>query len=503
VRRRPSCCDRWRDRCIVGLLAAGAFVRPAWAQDAPAATPPQVGASPHAVPIAFPAGQVPYPPYTLTRYDEDYAYLRDPAKRADPSDAFKYIALGSDPRTYLTLGGDARVRFDSYSGYPPDPSRREHGGYLLQRYMPYADLHVGETFRAFGQLISAWENGAHPAPVVRYQQTALDVDQLFGDVKVGIGDHASATLRLGRQELDYGAGRLIAPREGPNERQPFDAARLLVTVSKWRTDLIYARPVQLKDNAGAFDLHSSGREQLWGVYATRTGPLARLLAREGFDLYYLGYRRDSATFQAQPGRERRDTFGARLYGASPTWQYDLEVIAQSGHFGGQDIAAWAVSALVGRLAFARSALPIGLTLGADATSGDRRATDGELNTFNPLFPRAQYFTEAGFFGPTNLLSLHPGINIHSTKTVALALDSLVFWRESRQDAVYSPVLVPLLTKDNGAAYVATQIGVQLAWTPVRHVSVLVYGAHLFRGDYFASSSQRDADYVTASVNVHY
>jgi len=36
-------------------------------------------------------------------------------------------------------------------------------------------------------------------------------------------------VRVGRQELAYGAGRLIAPREGPNERQPFDAARILLT----------------------------------------------------------------------------------------------------------------------------------------------------------------------------------------------------------------------------------------------------------------------------------
>ncbi len=131
--------------------------------------PPQVGTSPYAVPIAFPARQVPYPAYTITRCDENYAYLRNPAKRAEPSDKLKYIALGPDPLSYLTLDGDARLRFDTYSGYPPDPSRRERGGYLLQRYMPYADLHLGDSVRVFGQLISAWESGARPAPIIRYQ----------------------------------------------------------------------------------------------------------------------------------------------------------------------------------------------------------------------------------------------------------------------------------------------------------------------------------------------
>ena len=76
-------------------------------------------------------------------------------------------------------------------------------------------------------------------------------------------------------------------------------------------------------------------------------------------------------FEAQAGRERRETFGVRLYGASRTWQYDFEAIGQTGSFEHRRISAWAVSGLVGHLAFAESQLPIGMTLGADAISGDR------------------------------------------------------------------------------------------------------------------------------------
>lgn len=130
----------------------------------PAPAPPQVGASPYVAPIPFPVGDVSYPPYSLVRYDEDYRYLSDPATRADPSDRLKYIRLESDPATFLTLGLDARLRFDSYSGYPLDPAHRERGGYLLQRYMPYADLHLGEHVRVFGQLIAARVGGANLRP---------------------------------------------------------------------------------------------------------------------------------------------------------------------------------------------------------------------------------------------------------------------------------------------------------------------------------------------------
>src|ERR1700732_5502686 len=36
------------------------------------------------------------PPYTLLRFNEDYSYLADPARRTDPFDAIKYISLSDD-----------------------------------------------------------------------------------------------------------------------------------------------------------------------------------------------------------------------------------------------------------------------------------------------------------------------------------------------------------------------------------------------------------------------
>ena len=483
---------------FAAAIAVSILATPATAQ-----TPPQVGASPYAVPIAFPAGEVPYPPYTITRYDENYSYLRDTTKRIEPSDRFKFLPLGNDAGNYATLGVDARLRYDRYDGYPLDPARREHGGYLLERVMPYADVHLGDHFRVFGQLISAWQEGAHPAPVVPFQQVKLDVDQLFGDLIVGRPDSLSATVRVGRQELDYGAGRLIAPREGPNVRQPFDAARILLAAGGWQADLIYARPVQLTDHLGVFDYKSPTRQQLYGVYATRTGPLAGLLDQEGLDLYYLGYRNDDARFDATPGSENRHTFGGRAYGSSRVWQYDIEAIGQVGSFAARDIRAWAVSALAGHLLNADGTVPIGLTLGVDVDSGNHDRSKRQLQTFNPLFPRAQYFTEAGFFGPSNLISLHPAINLHPAKTIAVAVDALAFWRESILDPAYNPALIPIATTGSRDRYIGTQTGLQLAWTPQRHVSFVIYYAHLFAGPYLRSATRDDADYVTSYVNLHF
>jgi hypothetical protein len=50
----------------------------------------------------------PIPPgYTLSRYDEDYSYLANPANRTDPLDVIKYIPSFNWGSSYfVTLGGD-------------------------------------------------------------------------------------------------------------------------------------------------------------------------------------------------------------------------------------------------------------------------------------------------------------------------------------------------------------------------------------------------------------
>src|SRR5207237_9573566 len=49
----------------------------------------------------------------VERYEEDYSYLRDPARSSDFFDPLKFIPLGAEGGVYVTLNGAARVRSDS------------------------------------------------------------------------------------------------------------------------------------------------------------------------------------------------------------------------------------------------------------------------------------------------------------------------------------------------------------------------------------------------------
>ncbi len=134
-----------------------------------------------------------------------------------------------------------------------------------------------------------------------------------------------AVLQLGRQELNYGSGRLVSVREGPNVRQRFDAARVKTHVGAWRIDACTARPDL--DKPGFFDNIPDHRTSFWGIDATRPW-----LRRVSFDSYCLGLDRKSFTYNRGTAQEKRHSVGARLWRPPATnesdWDYDYEGVWQ-------------------------------------------------------------------------------------------------------------------------------------------------------------------------------
>src|SRR5256714_3231665 len=273
------------------------------------------------------------PKYQRLRYDEDYLYLRDPAKRSDFFDPIKYIPLNSAGDWYLSLGGEVRERYELYNNNRWNPNSPDHDGYFLQRYLLHADLHLGPSVRIFGQLQSSledWRKGG-PRPI---DEDRLDAHQLFVDVKlpIDLGDRDEFTLRVGRQEMVYGSARLIGVREAPNVRLTFDAVRLLTRVGEWRADAFFSRPVE--DDAGIFDDWGDDHINFWGVYATHPLPFFK---GANVDLYYLGLDRPDARFVQGTADEQRHSVGGRLFGKRDGWDYNFEGTFQWGTFGSGDI----------------------------------------------------------------------------------------------------------------------------------------------------------------------
>jgi Alginate export len=405
------------------------------------------------------------PSISSLRYTENYSYLRNPANRSGAWwESYKFIPLDSDAFAFLTLGNETRLRYERYwnneFGSGPKPSE----GYLWFRDLPYADLHIGPNFRAFGQLIAAYADRSHltKGPV---DETGIDLLQGFVDWRLPLAEGA-ATLRGGRQVMIYGSERLISTRYGPNVLRAFDGGLGRWEAGDWRVDAFFVRPVE--NNLHSFDDRTDGSRKMWSLYATRSLP--EIGTRAGLDLFYIGYGNKAAEFNQGGGREIRHTMGTRFFGASGPWKWDLEGHLQYGNFAGGDIRAWSVATDV-RYTFADVPLKPYLELRANAISGDANPNDRTLGTFNALFPRGKYFGEIGQVGPANLINVHPVIGIDLGYGWSLSGALVFYWRESLGDGVYGTagnLLRP--SRDSRSRYIGTQADVVLGWEAARNLS---------------------------------
>jgi hypothetical protein len=268
---------------------------------------------------------------------------------------------------------------------------------------------------------------------------------------------------------------------------------------------------------------------------------------------FIGFLNSQAAYNQGRGREERHTLGAHLSGkrafGKGSLDYDLEGIIQFGHFdnagpalplapgasspppmtpsffggnggpspavpktgaprGRGSIFAYSVGGIIG-YTFESLALKPRLSLQADLGSGDRDPTSRHLGTFNPLFPRGQYFDEASFFDVANLIDFRPALDLHLSDTLMIVVDGIFFWRADTRDGLYSPSN-QLLLVDNGsrARYVGSQITGRLVWQFDRHLTFEADYTHLFAGTFLEEATLRhgggqDIDFFAAWLQLKF
>lgn len=431
-----------------------------------------------------PAARDPRPPPTPYRVEENWTFLRNPALRTDPVDAVKFIPLTADGTSSLTLGGEARHRWENYYndawGAIPD----DENGYHLIRLMLHTDVRVGAFWRFYAELKSGLVRGKI-APVKPPDRDDLDLHQAFVEWHAPVAG-VPALTRVGRQELNYGGMRILTFRDGPNVRQSFDAAVVRAQPGTWKIDALYARPAET--DPGIFDDQTNTQQLIYGLYAVT--PLPQLKGAS-LDLYYLGYDRDLARFPGGIGNERRHSLGARFWGRRGALDYNFEALWQWGDFRGDEIRAWTVASDTGYTVAAAPTAPR-VYLKANIISGDRAPRDGRLDTFNALYPRGAYFGDIGLLGPANLINLHPGIGGKFSPRWSYALDSVFYWRESAADGVYNAggaLIRPPGTST--ARYIGTQSDVSVTWTYDRHFSVEAAYARFWAGEFLRETGRHE------------
>jgi len=433
----------------------------------------------------------------IVRWREDYRFLRERPEPQTLVEHLKLLPLNDGKTSYLTLGGQARERVETYDpSFFGLPGSRNFTSFAT-RLLADADLHAGNRFRAFLELGSFLETGREPFPLP-FDRGDLELQQGFFDLAVLDRPATRFTLRAGRQELPIGSLRLVSIREGTNVRLSFDAIKLTLGHGRTSVEAILGRPVDPKPEV--FASAPSGHEAFWALDSTLRGRDPR--APNG-EMFYLGRRLDRALYALGTARETRHTIGGRIWGRAAPWDYSVQVSGQFGSFGMGNIRAWGIATDTG-YSFDHAPLRLRLALRADRASGDANSHDGTLGTFNAPYPALNYFSEATLFAPANVNDLHPYVEVRPARAVSGVLGLDLLWRLRREDAIYRAgggILIP--TGVSTGSFVTALLRVEGSWRPIPFIELRLSLVRASAERVVRDAGGRDATFFLVSTDFRF
>ena len=391
-------------------------------------------------------------------------------------------------------GGDIRVQYFHFNNQ--NWKKGNDSDYLLTRFLWNASLNVGASHQFKVEFQSGLANGI-PKPVSPVDENVLDLHQAYYKYSHKINNSNKISATIGRQELQYGSQRIISVREGPNNRQSFDAIKVKYEQNDLSIDAFLSTYVQAK--TGFFNDRFLNQDNvLWGIYAVKH----HVPVIQNFDLYYLGIHRKKEVINLHSYETKKHSLGLRIWEGTSNFTYDLEALLQWGKANtGEQINSSTASAHITYKFAELDWKPI-LGLKAQYISGDKDSTDQTLNTFDPIYPKGAYFGLSPIIGPKNLTNIHLYSKINPSKDLTVSLEYIYFWRNSSEDAVYDVGGNPLIKSLNQES---RNIGSQFQVSPQYHLKeklVLMGDFAYFKTDQFLQESDA-VDLFSAALGIQY
>jgi Alginate export len=438
-------------------------------------------------PAADESGEPKRPAILFNRWQEDWSVLVDPNVPREPLDGLKYIRLSKDdPQTYLSVGAGTRDRFEAVDApnFGVGGSRAED--YVISRNELLADLRVASQLQVFVELqanFAPWKSVITPV-----DRNPLDLEQAFVTLTEPVGD-GIARLRIGRQQIGFDLQRFISVRDGPNNRQSYDAVWAEYEQCQWRITGFYSLPVQDVPQ-GAFTDFSSNHLTYGGVRGVH-----KLFGNSQLGVTLSWFTQDRARYLTVTGNERRNIVDVHFSGSGGGFDWDVEGMNQTGRIAPKSIEAWAVGSING-YTFSKRPWSPRLGLQVDAASGNTDPAGGTLGTFNPLFPNGYYFTLAGFSTYVNLIHVKPSITLQPADNVRVALAAAAQWRETTADAVYVIPNIPIAgTAGRPGSYTGTYGQLDVTWQATPHFSLALEGVHFAVADVIRRAGGHNGNYL--------
>jgi hypothetical protein len=382
-------------------------------------------------------------------------------------------ASAADPRTptaWLKFGGEVRGRAEGLTGVGYQPGSND--AYYLHRLRLNASITPKPWLHIFAETQDTRAPGFRK-PVSNSAANSFDLRQGFVEF-TGSGS-GRWSLRAGRQELSFGAERLVGISNWSNVSRTFDALRLSYQTKNARLDW-FASTLVLTNN-DHFDRFRSN-VKLHGFYSA----FRDWLPDATIEPYLL--------WKSTAGDLDVYTFGVRALGPLPRrFDYNFETAAETGHAGSDDLRAWAGYWILGYKLGDGDRAPH-VTVQYDFASGDSNPRDSHRRTFDQLYPtNHRNYGIADRIGWRNMHGAVAGVGFRPRRGLRLNIDYLSFWLANREDFLYASNGAAVVRNPQASSgHVSQEIDVYAVWDLSKEIELAFGYAHVFPGRFLKEST---------------
>lgn len=380
---------------------------------------------------------------------------------------------------WIQFSTTVRGRFEDPAGMNFVPAASD--AYYLSRIRLDLTLRPTPWLRVYAEGQDARVFGYNAPTQPASMHNALDIRQGYIDLstegKQGLG------LRVGRQELRFGSGRLFGVSDWGLSRT-YDAARASLSRRNVKLDLFAASLVQI--DASRCDRHKPG-EQAFGNYATFEIAGSDLVVEQYF---YVKRQLQVAAESGQAGNAATGTLGFRVLGKLPgRFDYSAELARQLGTYAGDPISAIAGIYVAGWTVNNSPKKPR-FVFEYDHASGDPSSKDGRRQTFDQLYGTNQLsFAAPNLIGLRNMRNARAGFETLIAKKLKVQSDFNEFYLATAQDGYYNAGGArSVLNRTATSRHIGSEISMMTVTQVTKTLSIGAGIAHLFPGGYLKQST---------------
>jgi hypothetical protein len=429
------------------------------------------------VPVARPAGETQAGAAEPAR---DQASGAPDKPAVEPAENVGLARVSPDWPRWLTVTLVDRMRVET--NRPPATAGAEYDSYFLNRFRLTAAARISPWVQATVQTQDARVGGYAVSPAPKSMQNTFDLRTAY--VEVGRKGARGVSATVGRQELTFADGRLMASPDWGNVSRTYDGVRMTAYVPGFRVDAFAAAPVDVTPDA--FSRAKYG-ERVFGAWSTfkRVKPLTYL------DVYELVKHNYTAVGETgSKGDQTISTTGVRLggpIGKAIAWEADN--VVQRGHSANDAISAWATHESVSwTIGGAASRPKVGVEY--NFASGDQNAKDGTKQTFDQLYASTHgKWGLADQVGWRNMQHVAAKFELSPTRKLKINTALNKFALATLQDAWYGVSGSKLVTNKTATSKdIGWEPDVFAAYTVTRDLTIGAGLAVLLGGDFVKQST---------------